>query len=150
MFDDNDPETGFAVGFAVAAAIFAALFTVGVALFIATSQQPGVAPAAQAPLAPISVYFEAGQDRMPDEAAARLASLTAVAMTDAGMRIAIVGYYEKSGDASFNAELARQRAYAVRDHFRAAGIADERIVLEEPRPAADDDRAARRVDVRAM
>jgi outer membrane protein OmpA-like peptidoglycan-associated protein len=150
MFDDNDPETGFAVGFAVAAAIFVALFAVGVALVITSSaRQPTATAATAGPLAPIRVYFEAGQDRMPDEAAARLASLVAVAMADSGKRIVISGYHERSGDAGFGAEVARQRAYAVRDFFRASGIAEERIVLEEPREAAagSEDREARRVEV---
>ncbi len=149
MFDENDPEIGFAVGFAVAAAIFVALFTVGVALFIASAQRPPAAAATAVPHASISVYLDAGQERIPDDAAARLASLIAVTTSDAGKRIVISGYYERSGDASFGAEVARQRAYAVRDFLRAAGIADERIVIEEPRQAtgASEDREARRVEV---
>jgi outer membrane protein OmpA-like peptidoglycan-associated protein len=61
----------------------------------------------------------------------------------------ISGYYDKTGDASFNAELARQRAYTVRDFFRAAGIPDDRIVLDKPQETASgaDDREAQRVEV---
>lgn len=149
MFDEHDAETGFAVGFALAVAIFIALFTVGVALFVTKPPRPASAAAAAAALAPLNVYFDSGKDRMPDEAAARLASLLAPARADPGRQIVISGYYEASGDPSFNAELARQRAYAVRDFFRAAGIAEERLVLDEPQQAADDpdDREARRVEV---
>jgi cytochrome c oxidase subunit 2 len=147
MFDDNDPETGFAVGFAIAVAIFVALFAIGVALFVTNPPRPATAAAVATPLARIEVDFESGKDQMPDEAAARLASLIGVATANAGKRIVITGYYEKSGDPSFGAELARQRAYAVRDFFRAAGIADERIVIEEPREAASGGgREARRVE----
>lgn len=149
MFDDNDPETGFAVGFALAVAIFVALFAIGVALFVTNPPRPDTAAAVAAPLAPIKVYFESGKDQMPDEAAARLASLIAVAKADPGKQIVISGYHDKTGDASFNAELAKQRAYAVRDFFRAAGIADDRIVLDKPQETMGgaDDREARRVEV---
>lgn len=149
MFDEHDPETGFAVGFALAVAIFVALFTVGVALFVTNPPRSASATAAAAALAPLNVYFHSGKDHMPDEAAARLASLIAVAKADPSRQIVISGYYDKSGDPSFNVDLARQRAYAVRDFFRAAGIAEERLVLDEPQVAAGDpdDREVRRVEV---
>jgi outer membrane protein OmpA-like peptidoglycan-associated protein len=149
MFDEHDPETGFAVGFALAVAIFVALFTIGVALFVISVQRPTAAAAAAARLAPIKVYFGAGEALLPAEAGARLASLIAVAHADAGRKIVISGYHDQTGDPSFNAELARQRAYVVRDFFRAAGIADDRLMLDKPQETTGgaDDREARRVEV---
>lgn len=139
MFDEHDPETGFAVGFAIAIAIFVALFTIGVALFATIPQRP----------APIKVYFGAGEALMPAQAGVWLASVIAVAHADAGRKIVIPGNHDRSGEASFNTEPAKQRAYVVCDFFRAAGIADDRIVLNEPREALGgaDDREARRVEV---
>ncbi len=149
MFDEHDPETGFAVGFAIAVAIFVALFTIGVALFVTHPPRPAAAAATSAPLAPIKVYFGVGEALLPEEAGARLASVVAVARAEPGKKIVVSGYHDKTGDASFNAELAKQRAYTVRDFLRAAGIADDRIVLEKPQETLGgaDDREARRVEV---
>ena len=41
----------------------------------------------------------------------------------AGKRAVVSGYHDASGDPEKNAELARQRAVAVRDALKAAGIA---------------------------
>jgi photosynthetic reaction center cytochrome c subunit len=50
-----------------------------------------------------------------------------------------------------NQELAKQRAFTVRDSLLAAGIASDRVVLEKPLSAeanlAGEDPAARRVEV---
>ena len=50
-----------------------------------------------------------------------------------------------------NQELAKQRAFSVRDALKAAGIAEGRVVLEKPMSAeanlAGEDPKARRVDV---
>jgi hypothetical protein len=149
MFDENDQEAGLAVGLAIAIAIFVALFTIGVALFVSNAAKPAPGTSVSAPPGAIKVYFEVGEALMPMEAGARLASLIAVAHADAGKKVVISGYHDKTGDAVFNAELAKRRALVVRDFFRAAGIADERIVLEKPQETmgGEDDREARRVEV---
>ena len=47
-----------------------------------------------------------------------------------GRRIAISGFHDASGDAAANEELAKQRAFAVRDLLVAAGAPADRIECE--------------------
>jgi photosynthetic reaction center cytochrome c subunit len=64
----------------------------------------------------------------------------------------ISGFHSASGGAALNAELAKQRAFTVRDSLIAAGIAEGRITLEKPvetqANVAGEDASARRVEVR--
>jgi photosynthetic reaction center cytochrome c subunit len=64
----------------------------------------------------------------------------------------ISGFHSATGGADLNAELAKQRAFTVRDSLIAAGIAESRIVLEKPVETqgnvAGEDPSARRVEVR--
>ncbi|MBX9792710.1 MAG: OmpA family protein, partial [Burkholderiaceae bacterium] len=56
-----------------------------------------------------------------------------------------------SGDLKQNQELAKQRAFAVRDLLKARGIGGDRVLLEKPQSAeanlSGEDPQARRVDV---
>ena len=61
-----------------------------------------------------------------------------VALTDikrgiaAGRKVAISGYVDTSGDPVKNAEIAKLRAFAVRDLLKSIGVADEKIELKKP------------------
>jgi outer membrane protein OmpA-like peptidoglycan-associated protein len=63
----------------------------------------------------------------------------------------VSGYHSAAGELASNQELAKQRAFTVRDSLLAAGIASDRVVLEKPLSAeanlAGEDPAARRVEV---
>ena len=63
--------------------------------------------------------------------------------------MAISGYHDASGSLEVNQELAKQRALAVRDAIKAAGIADERFELKKPEltQGTGGDAEARRVEV---
>ena len=60
-------------------------------------------------------------------------------------------YAEASGDPAANEELAKRRAFAVRDALKAAGIEEARVLLEKPQVTAGnvagEDPKARRVEV---
>ena len=58
-------------------------------------------------------------------------------------------YHDATGDAAKNAELAKQRAQAVRDLLVAAGVAQEKIELQKPGQAKAEgsEAEARRVEV---
>jgi photosynthetic reaction center cytochrome c subunit len=64
----------------------------------------------------------------------------------------ISGFHSASGGVDLNAELAKQRAFTVRDSLVAAGIPTSRIVLDKPTQTqanvAGEDASARRVEVR--
>ena len=59
------------------------------------------------------------------------------------------GYTDATGDAAANAELAKQRAMAVRDALKTLGVAEDKIELKKPEQltGSGDPSAARRVEV---
>jgi K(+)-stimulated pyrophosphate-energized sodium pump len=61
----------------------------------------------------------------------------------------VSGFHDASGDPVRNAELARQRALAVRDALKAAGVTEDRIELRKPQELVGgaDAAEARRVEV---
>ena len=71
-----------------------------------------------------------------------------IAGVKAGKKAVISGYTDATGDPAKNAELAKQRALAVRDLLTANGVTEDRIDLQKP---ADNNAGqggqARRVDV---
>ncbi len=67
------------------------------------------------------------------------------------LKVAISGYHSASGTLAANQELAKKRAFAVRDMLAAAGVAGDRVVLEKPQQvqanSAGEDAESRRVEV---
>ena len=49
-----------------------------------------------------------------------------------GKKAVVSGYTDASGDPAMNEELAKQRAFAVRDALKAAGVAEDKIELKKP------------------
>jgi K(+)-stimulated pyrophosphate-energized sodium pump len=97
----------------------------------------------------VKFYFASGKT---DLAAGASAALTDIVKGVAGGKKAVVsGYTDATGDAAKNAELAKVRAFAVRDALKAAGVAEDRIELKKPEAstanAAGSSADARRVDV---
>jgi outer membrane protein OmpA-like peptidoglycan-associated protein len=95
----------------------------------------------------VKFYFASGKSEL---AAGANAALTDVIKgAQGGRRLVVSGYHDATGSAAQNQELARQRALAVRDALKAAGVADDRIELKKPEmlTAAGSDAAARRVEV---
>lgn len=72
-----------------------------------------------------------------------------VAGVKAGQRAVISGYTDSTGDADKNAELAKQRAFAVRDALVALGVAEDKLDLKKPEAVenAGNNAEARRVEV---
>ncbi len=66
-----------------------------------------------------------------------------------GKTAVVSGFHDATGDAAMNAELAKQRAFAVRDALKALGVAEEKIELKKPEEAtaSGNDAQARRVEV---
>jgi len=96
------------------------------------------------------IYFELASDSLPPDAAAELARIADAARADPGKVVLISGYHDESGDAARNAELAKNRAFAVRHALEANGLARERLVMDKPRVTLGgaDAREARRVEMR--
>ena len=71
----------------------------------------------------------------------------------AGKKAVISGYVSASGDPVKNAELAKQRAFAVRDLLKIVGVPEDKIELKKPediKAGATSDEEGRRVEVTLM
>ncbi len=66
-----------------------------------------------------------------------------------GKKAVVSGFHDATGDAALNAELAKQRAFAVRDALKAMGVAEDKIELKKPEEttASGSNAEARRVEV---
>lgn len=167
MFDEEDRETGYALFLAIGLAIFVSIFTIGIAAGTAIGQMGrksgasaavplpvATAPATAAAAAPVTapmakLYFELGKAELPADALTQLAPLITAARDSSAARWVISGFHDASGDAAANAELAKQRAFAVRDLLVSAGVSAQTIELSKPAVTmgGSDPREARRVDV---
>jgi K(+)-stimulated pyrophosphate-energized sodium pump len=98
----------------------------------------------------VKFYFATAKADLADGAAAALADV--VKGVADGKKAVVSGYTDTSGDPAKNEELAKQRAFAVRDALKAAGVAEDRIELKKPEASATggDAAAARRVEVTLM
>ncbi len=130
------------------------------ASFAATT---AAAPAAAAPAAvvatagaaegllPLPVYFAVGKSALDAEAQKALRKAIELLKAKPDVKIALSGYVDSTGSAAKNAELAKQRAFAVRDALTKAGVAAERINLRKPEQVNAGSGAAaeraRRVDI---
>lgn len=117
------------------------------------SGPPAASPAASAPQVSSAgrseLFFARGSATLGDEATQGITRLAAMLKTNDAARLAISGFHSAAGDLAQNQELAKQRAVVVRDALKAAGVAEDRLVLEMPMAAGDDlageDLKARRV-----
>ncbi len=92
-------------------------------------------------------YFASGKAELAAGAGDALADVVKGAR--AGRKLLISGFHDATGDAARNAELAKQRALAVRDALKAAGVAEQQIELKKPEQmaASGSNAEARRVEV---
>lgn len=99
---------------------------------------------------PAKVYFASGKTEIAADGLAAIAAAADALKAGAG-KVDITGYADKSGNAAQNAEIAKERAKAVRAALEKAGIARDRINMKPPVEitGGPDDREARRVEVNA-
>ncbi|HNK17247.1 MAG TPA: sodium-translocating pyrophosphatase [Piscinibacter sp.] len=95
----------------------------------------------------VKFYFASGKAEVAAGAGAALADV-AKAVSE-GKRAVLSGFTDASGDPAKNEELAKQRAFAVRDALKAAGVAEDKIELKKPEQltGSGDAAQARRVEV---
>ena len=95
----------------------------------------------------VKFYFATGNAQLAGGANAALADVAKGVA--AGKKAVVSGYTDATGDATKNEELAKQRAFAVRDALKAAGIAEDKIELKKPETLAGtgSNAEARRVEV---
>jgi cytochrome c oxidase subunit II len=113
-------------------------------------QASGAAAPATAAL-PANVYFEVGKSTLPDDAKDAIQAAADYAKAHPDAKFTLSGYTDSSGNADVNADLAKRRAQAVRDAMKAAGIAEDHIILKKPETITGGANAkeARRVEISA-
>jgi photosynthetic reaction center cytochrome c subunit len=97
------------------------------------------------------LYFGVGSPVLEGEQAKGLDRLVATMSAQKRTVATISGYHSAAGTVAANHELAKQRAFTVRDALLAAGIAETRVKLDKPQQTeanvAGEDPVARRVEV---
>lgn len=95
----------------------------------------------------VKFYFATAQAVLAQGANEALVDV--VAGVKAGQHAVISGFTDATGDADKNAELAKQRAFAVRDALLALGLTEDKLELKKPEAVenAGNNAQARRVEV---
>lgn len=159
----QDPDEGTRTAFAVLIPLIVLVVGFVVGLGVHKARQPAAATA------PVSVeavvesatdgarvvvengvvtfYFASGKADLAADAQVALADAVQAAV--AGKTLAISGFHDATGSIEANAELAKQRALAVRDVLKALGVDDGRMALSKPEQTmgTGSDAQARRVEV---
>jgi outer membrane protein OmpA-like peptidoglycan-associated protein len=163
MNEQNDDAQNYAlmVLAGVVALVVAGVIALAASTTMGSTGQPAAAGGtgnAASPMASVDpsaasagrIYFELGSDALPAEASQLLVKIADAAREQAGKVVLISGFHDASGDAAKNAELAKNRALAVRHALEANGVSPERLVMAKPAVTAGgaDAREARRVEVR--
>ncbi|MBC8724001.1 cytochrome c oxidase subunit II [Paraburkholderia sp. 31.1] len=116
----------------------------------ASGNEAGAAASNNAEAAlPASIYFETGKSTLPADAKAAVDAAAAYAKAHPDAKFTLSGFTDATGSADVNAKLAKSRAEAVRDALKAAGIADDHIILKKPETitGGTDAKEARRVQI---
>lgn len=161
MSDQDDNTQGFviAVVLGVVAAVIAGVISLAVS---SLHRQRAVgapaavaAPAVEAAAAALAargaerVYFAVGSAALPAQAAEVIDRVAQAARAIAWGKVVISGFHDASGDLARNAELAKERAFAVRHALEAAGVDAARFDMRKLAATTGDGdpREARRVEV---
>jgi cytochrome c oxidase subunit II len=114
---------------------------------------PAALPTAQAgETLPAKLYFDSGKTDLPANTKAAVAAAVDFLKANATAKVALSGFVDKTGNADQNAELAKNRAKAVREALKSAGVDEARIEMRKPEvlTGAADNKEARRVEIIAV
>ena len=165
---DDDSQQRFALGFLFALIALVVATVVGVVVFkrgiahAPTAPKAGVVQAVEAAAPGVAVveeatvvveggvvkfYFAIGKADLATGAKQALADVIKGVLQ--GKKAVVSGFHDATGDLAVNQELAKQRAFAVRDALLSLGITEEGIELKKPEQTLADgsDAEARRVEV---
>jgi len=100
----------------------------------------------------VRVFFELDKAELQADAPAALAPAVKALADAPGKKRVIAGFHDPSGDAAHNAELAKQRAIAVRVALIAQGADGTVVLLRKPEQTSlgGPPEEARRVEVRLV
>ncbi|MDM0078049.1 YidB family protein [Variovorax sp. J2P1-59] len=98
----------------------------------------------------LKVYFDTGKADLPGDFAAHAAAVISHLSTHTDATLIVSGFSDPSGSVAANKEMSKRRAMVVADALIAAGVPEDRIVLERPTDiigTGTTDAASRRVEV---
>ncbi len=100
-------------------------------------------------LFPAKFLFEVGKTALPADSEKTVASLADFMKANAAARVDLSGFTDKTGNAEKNAALAKERAKAVREALKVAGVPEDRITMKKPETITGAGTAedARRVEI---
>jgi ammonium transporter, Amt family len=78
------------------------------------------------------LLFESGKADIPAVSAGDLKAIADYMAANPTAKVQLSGFVDSTGPADVNKALAKQRAFAVRDALKAAGVAEDRMVLQKP------------------
>ena len=106
------------------------------------------APVAVMTIEVVKLYFDSGKAELPADAPAKVAAIADKAKAS-GQMFKVSGYHDATGNLEQNQDLAKKRAFAVRDQLKTAGVAEDRIELAKPEVAqgGGPENEARRVEI---
>ena len=164
MFSQDDDNQGVVLGVLFGLIALVIALVIGVSIYKTNSMATpaakpaavAAAPAAEAVADGASVrvvggvvkfYFASGKADLAAGGNEALAEV--VRAVAAGKKAVISGFHDATGDPAKNAELAKQRAFMVRDALKALGVAEDKVELKKPEQtlATGSDGEARRVEV---
>ena len=102
-----------------------------------------------------TLFFASGSAVLPADTGVVLAAVRDVAAAEPRRNLLISGFHDATGDPAKNAELAKERAKAVREALVSLGVERARLVMRKPESTSGgttlgDDPQARRVEIRAV
>ena len=168
MFSQDDDNQGLVLGVVFALTALVIALVIGVGIYKKNHFAP--APAARAGVAAVPAavagplvnsdaasvivengvvkfYFASGKSALAAGGAEALGQVVREIAT--GKKVVVSGFHDATGSAAANADLARQRAQAVRDALQSLGVPADRIELKKPEQmqGAGSNAEARRVEV---
>jgi outer membrane protein OmpA-like peptidoglycan-associated protein len=162
MMDEQDQGTRIGVGVALGVAL---LVAIGLSLWLSmrgTQKAPAASTIAavaeafiDAPLAGEvagTLYFAVGQAELPPDASMAVDKVKQALAAAPAKKLVLSGFHDPTGDPATNAELAKNRAKAVRAALQAGGVDAARIALRKPESTtgSGSDQEARRVEIRLV
>ena len=103
-------------------------------LWLALLMLAGPAMAADFPGA--KILFETGQTAIGPDGQESVKKVAEYLVANKDAKVKLSGFTDTTGDPAANAELAKNRAFAVRDALKGAGAVEEAIVLQKPEESA--------------
>jgi photosynthetic reaction center cytochrome c subunit len=94
------------------------------------------------------VLFELNQTTLPADAKAAIEQVAVRMKAFPNLKLDISGFADKTGPADKNLQIAKLRAFAVRDALKASGVPDAQVNLKKPEfVIGDASGSSRRVDI---